>query len=100
MKIEYRRAIQKAIIDQPDQTGHTWEVTPDGMRWSYGVEFSFHLKEYDDGEAVLDVKEAGCTATSPVSIMIGPTRWDDTDDFEKAYYMAARAAIIQANYLY
>lgn len=100
MKIEYRRAIQKAIVDQPDQTGHTWEITADGMRWSYGVLFNFHLDRFADGEAVLTVKEDGCTATSLVSIMIGPTRWDDTNDVEKAYYMAARAAIIQANYLY
>ena len=100
MKIEYRRAIQRAIVDQPDQTGHTWEVTKEGMRWSYGVEFNFRLKTFEEGEAVLTVKENGVEATALVSIMIGPTRWDDTNDIEKAYYMAARAAIIQANYLY
>lgn len=99
MKIDYRRAIQRAIIDQPDQTGHTWKVTAEGMAWSYGVEFTFNYTEFDTDEGAVWVEDKNSHMTL-ATIAIGPTRWDDTNDIEKAYYMAARATIIQANYLY
>ena len=76
--------------------------TPDGEIYVLSDKpMSYDVATMDGCSAsISQTGEDGCTATAIVSIMIGPTRWDDTNDVEKAYYMAARAAIIQANYLY
>lgn len=98
MKKEYRNAIQKAIKDS-DLNGYKWTITENGLRWSYltgeNEVFTFDTT----------TEENFLTVRGPFCEMAGiwyeeNERWADCKTLTEAYYLATKATIRKANYIY
>ena len=98
MKRELRKAIQEGI-KKSELNGYKWEVTPTGLKWSYGEEFNFDAREVEDGQTFLTVKavQSGITV---VALIVGTEFYADCSDLVEAYRIATEATIKKANYLY
>lgn len=47
MKKEIKQAIQQGI-NEAELNGYKWTITANGLKWSYGEDFTFRKEEYDD----------------------------------------------------
>lgn len=103
MKRNIRSAVRQGIIES-DLNGFKWELTMGGLKWEYcDVEFLFRLHELDDGEKMLTVhqKDGGrICEESWITILIGDSKYHDTQTAEEAYRIATKATIKKANRLF
>lgn len=98
MKKEIRLAIQQGI-KEADKNGYMWTITPNGLKWSYGEEFTFIENHIDEDEIFLTVKANGYGATM-ASLIVGSSRFCDCHTMEDAYRIATKATIRNANNTY
>lgn len=98
MTNEIRKAIRKGINDS-ELNGYKWNITKDGLDWSYGEQFTFHLRQYEENEGHLFVlgKQSGM---SMANILIGESFYHDCKTLEEAYFLATKRTIKNANHTY
>ena len=97
MKREIRNAITKAIKDS-DLNGYKWTITENGLRWSYLSEnelFTFDTTTEND---FLIVHGPYCDMAS-IWYEQGE-KYADCETLTEAYYLATKATIRKANYIY
>ena len=94
MTRENRNAITKAIKES-DLNGYKWTITENGLRWSYlDTEFTFDTTE----EHILTVKGGYCRMAC-IWYEQGE-KYADCETLADAYYLATKATIKKANYIY
>lgn len=98
MKREIRNAIS-AGIKEAELNGYKWTITPNGLKWSYGEEFTFSTYPIEDGESCLTVKAVQSGITM-ITMIIGNAFYADTSDLVDAYRIATEATIRKANRIY
>ena len=98
MKKEFRNAIREGI-NASELNGHKWTITTNGLKWSYGEEFTFIENRIDEDEIFLTVKANAYGATM-VSLIVGSSRFCDCHTMEDAYRIATKATIRNANNTY
>lgn len=98
MTNEIRNAIKKGINDS-ELNGYKWTITKDGLKWSYGEQFTFYHKQIDDEDGHLFVL-AKRSEMSMASILIGESFYHDCQTIEEAYYLATKRTIWNANHTY
>jgi hypothetical protein len=100
MKKEIRQAIMEGI-KEAELNGYKWTITKDGLKWSYGEEFTFSTYTLDDDakETVLTVKAVQSEMTM-VTMIIGTAFWCDCSDLVDAYRIATEYTIRKANSIY
>lgn len=98
MKKEIRQAIMQGI-KEADLKGYKWSITQNGLKWSYGEEFTFSTLHASDDTLVLTVKAVQSEMTM-VTLMIGTDFYHDCSDLVDAYRIATIATIENANRIY
>lgn len=100
MKKEIRQAIMEGI-KEADPKGYKWTITKDGLKWSYGEEFTFSLEtcDYDDKVRCLTVKAVQSEITM-ITLLIGTAFYCDGYDLLDAYRIATEYTIRRANCIY
>ncbi len=98
MKNEIRQAIREGI-KEADLNGYKWTITPNGLKWSYGEEFTFRTYPIESDETCLTVK-AVQSETTMVTMIIGTNFYCDCSDLLDAYRIATEYTIRKANSLY
>ena len=94
MKREIRNAIAQAIKDS-ELNGYKWTINENGLGWSYcDTEFAFDTSE----EHILTVRGSFCTMAC-IWYEQGD-KYADCETLTEAYYLATKAAIAKANYIY
>lgn len=99
MKKEIRNAIQ-AGIKESKLNGYKWTITENGLKWSYGEEFTFSIEEYVDDDDYCLIVKAVQTGMEMACLLVGSSRWADCRTAEEAYQMATRQTIRRANNWY
>jgi hypothetical protein len=99
MKQEIKAAIQQGI-KEAEKNGYKWTITENGLKWSYGEEFTFRKEEYADDDEWCLIVEAVQYGREMAIILVGNSRWADATSEEEAYRLATKAAIRRANSLY
>ena len=99
MKKEIRTAIQQGI-KEAEKNGYKWTITENGLKWSYGEEFTFRKEEYEGDEEWCLIVDAVQSGMNMACILVGSSRWADTNSTEEAYRIATKAAIRRANSVY
>ena len=97
MKREYRNAISKAIKDS-DLNGYKWTITENGLRWSYLSENEQFTFDTETEENVLIVVGPYCMMA--IIWYEQGEKLADCETLTDAYYLATKAAIAKANYIY
>jgi hypothetical protein len=97
MKKEIRNAITKAIKES-ELNGYKWTITENGLRWSYLSENEMFVFDTTTEENFL-------TVHGPAFDMAGiwyeqGEKYADCETLAEAYYLATKATIKKANYLY
>jgi hypothetical protein len=97
MKREIRNAIAKAIKDS-ELNGYKWTITENGLHWSY-------LSKNEQFTFDTETEENFLTVHGPYCNMAGiwyeqGEKYADCETLTEAYYLATKATIAKANYIY
>ena len=98
MKNELRSAIRQGI-NNSELNGYKWTITPGGLKWSYGDEFTFEAKSMPDDEIFLYVKNAS-TGRIMAALVVGTADDADASNLVDAYRIATEKTIRNANRIY
>lgn len=98
MKAEIKNAIREGI-NNSELNGYKWTITENGLKWSYGEEFTFKTARIDDNETCLSVKAVQSGYTM-VTLIVGTAFYCDCSDIVDAYRNATEATIRYANRMY
>lgn len=99
MKKEIRQAIQQGIKES-NKHGYKWEITPNGLKWSYGEEFTFSKETYEGDEDWCLIAKAVQYGRNMATILVGDSRWCDCKDEAEAYRIATMEVIKRAYAIY
>ena len=97
MKKDYKNAIVKAIKES-ELNGYKWTITENGLRWSYlseNEQFTFDTTAEDN---ILIVHGPYCDMAT-IWYEQGE-KYADCETLTEAYYLATKATIRKANYIY
>lgn len=98
MKREHRNAIAKAIKES-DLKGYKWTITENGLRWSYLTENELFTFDTETEENILLVHGPHGGHMAIIWYEQGE-RFADCETLTEAYYLATKATIKKANYIY
>lgn len=98
MKNEFRSAVKKAISES-NLNGYKWTITADGLRWSYLSEDELFTFDTETEENILLVHGPHGGEMAIVWYEAGE-KYADCETLAEAYYLATKATIRKANYLY
>ena len=98
MKKEYRNAITKAIKES-DLNGYKWTITENGLRWTYLSENEQFTFDTETEENILLVHAPRGGEMAIIWHEQGE-KYADCETLAEAYYLATKATIKKANYIY